>query len=45
MIGMPELAIIVIVGAIIFFGKNSVEDWVKTAAEAKKVYDREMKKK
>lgn len=41
-LGLPELAIIAVVAGIIFFGKGTVVEWVKTIAQAKKIYKKEM---
>ena len=42
MIGVTEIAIIAIVGAIIFFGKGQVLDWAKTLGNVKKSYNGEL---
>ena len=38
MIGITELALIVVVAAIFFFGKDKVIEWARTFGEAKKEY-------
>ena len=45
MIGITEIAIIVIIAAIIFFGRNTIVDWAKTIAQVKKTYNKELNKK
>ena len=45
MIGITEIAIIAIVAAIIFFGRNTIIEWAKTIAQVKKTYNKELKKK
>jgi hypothetical protein len=44
MIGISEAAIILVVGAIFFFGKNKVLDWAAGLAQVKKRYETELKK-
>ncbi len=44
-IGVSEMAVIVVVAAVVFFGRNVVIDWVKTIAQVKKTYNKELKKK
>ncbi len=43
MIGIAEIAVIAVVGGIVFFGKNTVVDWAKTIAQVKKTYNTELK--
>ncbi len=43
MLGITELVVIVIVAAVIFFGKDVVLDWAKTLRQVKKTYDGEIK--
>jgi len=38
MIGATELAIIAVVAALFFFGKDKVIDWAKSFGEAKKAF-------
>ncbi len=45
MIGVTELAIIVVIAIILFFGRNVLLDWVKTIAKAKKTLKPEEKAK
>ena len=45
MIGMTEVIVIVVIGAVLFFGKNVVLDWVKTIAQVKKTYNKEIESK
>ena len=45
MIGITEIAIIVIVAAIIFFGRNTIIEWAKTIAQVKNTYNKEINKK
>ncbi len=45
MIGITEITIIVIVAAIVFFGRNTIVEWAKTVAQVKKTYNKELNKK
>jgi len=42
MIGIGETAIIVVIAAIIFFGKDQVLGWAKTLGQVKKTYNKEI---
>jgi len=44
-INIPEMAVIVVVAAVLFFGRNVVIDWIETIAQVKKTYNKKLKKK
>ena len=45
MIGVTEIAVIAVVGAVIFFGKDQVVGWAKTLGQVKKEFNGENKAK
>ncbi len=45
MIGVGEIAVIAIIGGIIFFGRDTVLNWAKTLGQVTKTYNKEVEKK